>query len=141
MQAAYGFQLEATGKALARCDLALTPAADEVIVQVAGCGVCHTDVGFAYDGVPTRHPLPLVLGHEICGRVVETGEQAAPWKGRRVIVPAVIPCGKCPACLAGRPTICAKQFMPGTTDTAASRRTSAYRRAASVRCPTSCRPA
>ncbi|HTK96042.1 MAG TPA: 6-hydroxycyclohex-1-ene-1-carbonyl-CoA dehydrogenase [Terriglobales bacterium] len=113
MQAAYGFQLEATGKALARCDLSLSPAADEVVVQVAGCGVCHTDVGFAYDGIPTRHPLPLVLGHEICGRVVETGDHTRGWMNRRVIVPAVIPCGKCPACLAGRPTICSHQFMPG----------------------------
>ncbi|HSE50345.1 MAG TPA: 6-hydroxycyclohex-1-ene-1-carbonyl-CoA dehydrogenase [Terriglobales bacterium] len=113
MQPAYGYELTAVGAALARCELALAPAPDEVVIEVAGCGVCHTDVGFAYDGVPTRHALPLVLGHEISGRVVETGELAARWMGKSVIVPAVIPCGKCPACLAGRPTICAKQFMPG----------------------------
>ena len=113
MLPAYGYELRATGEPLARCELALAPAPDEVIVEVAGCGVCHTDVGFAYDGVPTRHPLPLVLGHEIAGRVVEAGELAAQWVGRNVIVPAVIPCGKCAACLAGRSTICAKQFMPG----------------------------
>ena len=40
----------------------------DVIVAVAGCGVCHTDLGFFYDGVPTRHPFPLTLGHEISGR-------------------------------------------------------------------------
>jgi 6-hydroxycyclohex-1-ene-1-carbonyl-CoA dehydrogenase len=113
VQAAYGYRLEAAGAALTRCELTLTPAPDEVIVEVAGCGVCHTDVGFAYDGVPTRHPLPLVLGHEISGRVVEAGDAAQPWLGRRVIVPAVIPCGQCPACRAGRPTICSRQFMPG----------------------------
>lgn len=113
MQPAYGFELAAVGAALARRELALAPGMGDVIVEVAGCGVCHTDVGFAYEGVPTRHALPLVLGHEISGRVVEAGEQAAPWLGKRVIVPAVIPCGECPACLAGRPTICARQFMPG----------------------------
>ena len=80
---------------------------------MAGCGVCHTDVGFAYDGVPTRAPLPLTLGHEISGRVVAAGERAAEWLGRAVIVPAVIPCGGCGPCLAGQPTICRKQFMPG----------------------------
>jgi 6-hydroxycyclohex-1-ene-1-carbonyl-CoA dehydrogenase len=79
---------------------------DEAIVEVAGCGVCHTDIGFAYEGIPTRHALPLILGHEIAGRVVLVGEHAGNWIGRSVIVPAVIPCS-------GRPTICRKQFMPG----------------------------
>ena len=110
----HGFQLTASSPALQPCELpALTPGADQVIVQVAGCGVCHTDIGFAFDGVPTRHPLPLVLGHEISGRVVAAGENAAAWLGRSVIVPAVIPCGSCPACRAGRATICRQQFMPG----------------------------
>ena len=39
----------------------------EALVEVAGCGVCHTDLGFYYDGVPTRHPFPLTLGHEVSG--------------------------------------------------------------------------
>jgi 6-hydroxycyclohex-1-ene-1-carbonyl-CoA dehydrogenase len=86
---------------------------DEVIIQVVGCGVCHTDIGFAYEGIPTRHALPLILGHEIAGRVVLVGEQSGNWIGRCVIVPAVIPCGDCDACRSERPTICRKQFMPG----------------------------
>lgn len=111
---AYGYRFVAAGRPLERCELPpLEPAADEVVVEVAGCGVCHTDIGFAYQGVPTRHPLPLVLGHEISGRVVAAGERARDWQGRSVIVPAVIPCGACPACQAGRPTICRAQFMPG----------------------------
>src|SRR5574342_1248116 len=78
----------------------------EVIVRVAGCGVCHTDLGFFDGDVLTRHPLPLTLGHEISGTVVETGPRAEEWKGRDVIVPAVIPCGDCAACRAGRQAIC-----------------------------------
>jgi 6-hydroxycyclohex-1-ene-1-carbonyl-CoA dehydrogenase len=114
VRGADGFQLIAPGAALQPCDFpTLDPGSDEVVVQVAGCGVCHTDVAFAYGDVSTRHALPLVLGHEISGRVVAAGENAGAWVGRSVIVPAVIPCGVCPACQAGRATICRQQFMPG----------------------------
>ena len=89
------------------------PQAGEVVVQVAGCGVCHTDLGYFYDGVRTNHPLPLVLGHEISGRVVAAGAGAEAWMGRAVIIPAVIPCGQCDACKRGKGTICARQAMPG----------------------------
>jgi 6-hydroxycyclohex-1-ene-1-carbonyl-CoA dehydrogenase len=85
----------------------------EVVVEIAGCGVCHTDLGYLYDGVPTKHALPLCLGHEISGRVISAGEGAESWVGRAVIVPAVIPCGSCDACRAGRAVLCAQQIMPG----------------------------
>jgi len=114
IQGAYGYELRQVGIPLHLAEFpALEPRPDEVVVKVTGCGVCHTDIGFAYDGVPTRHELPLVLGHEITGRVVAAGEQVQHWQGQAVIVPAVIACGKCPACKAGRSTICRKQFMPG----------------------------
>ena len=90
-----------------------SPGPMEVLVEVAGCGVCHTDLGFVFDGVPTRHPLPLALGHEISGVVVETGQGAESWGGRSVVVPAVIPCGDCPACHAGQGSICPRQIFPG----------------------------
>ncbi len=85
----------------------------EVVVAVAGCGVCHTDLGFFYDGIRTNHPLPLCLGHEISGRVVAAGPGADTWLGKAVIVPAVIPCGDCDACRRGKETICPNQKMPG----------------------------
>jgi 6-hydroxycyclohex-1-ene-1-carbonyl-CoA dehydrogenase len=88
-------------------------AAGEVAVQVAGCGVCHTDLGYFYDGVRLNHPLPLALGHEVAGRVVAAGVGAQGWVGRAVIVPAVIPCGECEPCRRGRPNICRRQKMPG----------------------------
>jgi len=110
----YGFRLPGVGQRLELRELpALEPGPDQVVIKVAGCGVCHTDIGYAFDGVPTRHPLPLVLGHEIVGRVVAAGERVSHWQGRTVIVPAVIPCGECGPCKAGRATICRKQFMPG----------------------------
>jgi len=90
-----------------------SPAPGEVIVKVAGCGICHTDLGFYYDAVPTRHALPLVLGHEISGAVVEAGKGAEAWLGRAVVVPAVMPCGECAACRSGHGSVCPKQIFPG----------------------------
>ena len=86
---------------------------DEVLVEIAGCGVCHTDLGYYYDGIRTKHELPLTLGHEISGRVLDAGSNALWWTDRAVIVPAVIPCGSCDACRRGKATICAHQKMPG----------------------------
>jgi 6-hydroxycyclohex-1-ene-1-carbonyl-CoA dehydrogenase len=87
--------------------------AGEVVIEVAGCGVCHTDLGFFYEGVPTRHPFPLTLGHEVAGTVVEAGAGAEAWLGRAVVVPAVLPCGECAACRAGRGPVCPHQVFPG----------------------------
>jgi 6-hydroxycyclohex-1-ene-1-carbonyl-CoA dehydrogenase len=91
------------------------PGHGEVVVHIAGCGVCHTDLGYLYDGVRPTHPLPLTLGHEISGRVVAAGEdeETQEWVGDAVIVPAVVPCGVCGPCKRGRPHICPKQKMPG----------------------------
>jgi len=90
-----------------------SPGPGEVIVEVAGCGVCHTDLGFYHGDVRTRAALPLVLGHEISGTVVETGEGTEDWAGKAVLVAAVIPCGDCNYCRIGRGNICFKQVMPG----------------------------
>ncbi len=89
------------------------PGAGEVIVEIAGCGLCHTDLGYYYDGVRTNAELPLALGHEISGRVIAAGAGAQPWVGKAVIVPAVLPCGDCDLCRRGRGSICRNQKMPG----------------------------
>ena len=91
----------------------LSPGPDEVLIEIAGCGVCHTDLGFYYDGIRTKHDLPLTLGHEISGHVVAAGGNALWWTDRAVIVPAVIPCGHCDPCRCGKSTICPNQKMPG----------------------------
>lgn len=87
--------------------------ADEVLVRVAGCGVCHTDLGFFYEGIRTVKSPPLTLGHEISGFVEEAGSDCKKWLGKAVIIPAVLPCGECDLCKKGRGTICRKQKMPG----------------------------
>ncbi len=84
----------------------------EALVEIAGCGVCHTDLGYFYQGVPTVTKPPLTLGHEISG-VVVTGEKNL--IGKEVIVPAVMPCNNCPICAAGRGNRCLAQKMPGNS--------------------------
>jgi len=85
----------------------------DVRVQVAGCGVCHTDISFLHMGVRTNSPPPLTLGHEISGTVIETGEGAEGFKDKPVIIPAVLPCGECALCQAGKGNACRSQIMPG----------------------------
>ncbi len=88
-------------------------APDQVRIRVAGCGLCHTDISFYTGAVRTRQPLPLVLGHEITGTVVEASAPFDALLGRDVIVPAVIPCGTCDLCRAGHENACLAQVMPG----------------------------
>ena len=84
----------------------------EVLVEVKGCGVCHTDLSYFYMGVRTDQPPPLSLGHEIAG-VVVAGE--ASFIGKEVIIPAVLPCNKCELCKTGRGNRCLAQKMPGNS--------------------------
>jgi 6-hydroxycyclohex-1-ene-1-carbonyl-CoA dehydrogenase len=89
------------------------PGPGEALVAVAGCGVCHTDLGYHFDGVRPNHALPLTLGHEISGRVVAAGPGLERLTGRPVIVPAVMPCNVCDLCRRGRRSLCRAQKMPG----------------------------
>jgi len=111
---AYRWMMTAPGKPLSKVDFEPDePAADEVLVAIAGCGVCHTDLGFYFDGVRTKHPLPLTLGHEISGRVISTGDAATQWQDKSVVIPAIMPCGSCDICNRGRQAICRNQTSPG----------------------------
>ena len=111
-----GFEMRAVKEPLVLTERESGPTAvGQALVQVLGCGICHTDLGFLDDGVPVRHALPLVLGHEIVGRVLEA-PGAASLVGCDVVVPAVMPCGKCALCHSGRGDICRKQVFPGCDD-------------------------
>ena len=113
------WQMVSPGEAMESVSFEFDPdslSPDQILVAVAGCGVCHTDLGFLYDGVRPRHDLPLTLGHEISGRVVAAGAAAQDLLNRPVVVPAVLPCGACDACKRGRGAVCPKQFFPGNDD-------------------------
>jgi len=111
---AEAYVLTTAGKPLERRSTPLaSPAPDEAVVEVDACGLCHTDLGFANGSVAPKHALPLVLGHEIVGKVVAAGAKFESLIGKKVLVPAVMPCGTCAFCKAGRGNACPAQKMPG----------------------------
>jgi 6-hydroxycyclohex-1-ene-1-carbonyl-CoA dehydrogenase len=98
---------------LEKTEIPLSPLQpNEALVEIAGCGVCHTDLGYFYDSVPTVTKPPLTLGHEISGIVVAGDSR---FIGKEVIVPAVMPCNKCDICKSGRGNRCLAQKMPGNS--------------------------
>ncbi len=90
------------------------PGPGQVLVKVAACGLCHTDLHFIDHDTPTFKTPPLVLGHEISGTITDSGAGVTGWKnGDRVLLPAVLTCGACPACREGRENICDHNQMFG----------------------------
>ncbi len=87
------------------------PTEGEILIKVAACGVCHTDLHYIDHGVPTFKKLPLILGHEASG-IVEIGSKLFQ-KGQRVLIPSVLTCGQCKFCLEGRENVCKNMIMPG----------------------------
>ena len=83
------------------------PGQRQLVVAVDYCGICGTDLHSTREG-PAMLPCDSVLGHEFVGEVVELGANLdADWeKGDRVCALPFISCGKCAACLAGRPFEC-----------------------------------
>src|SRR5262245_48309944 len=98
--------LEAPGRPLRPAELPDPgPGAGEVLLDVAACGVCRTDL-HVYDGELRDPKLPLVLGHQIVAHVVAGGERHA--EGDRVGVPWLgWTDGSCRYCLSGRENLCA----------------------------------
>ena len=81
------------------------PGANEVLVDVAAAGLCHSDLRFLEGSFP--HPLPVVLGHEVAGIVQEVGgsvTEVAP--GDHVVMSISVFCGSCALCKSGKPHLC-----------------------------------
>jgi aryl-alcohol dehydrogenase len=80
------------------------PGPEDILVRMAGCGLCHTDVK-AREGT-MGVPMPAVLGHEGAGIVERVGERVAKVKPGDHVVLTADSCGRCPTCLAGHPAYC-----------------------------------
>jgi 6-hydroxycyclohex-1-ene-1-carbonyl-CoA dehydrogenase len=90
------------------------PGIGEVLVRVAACGVCHTDLHYIDHGVPTFKKPPLILGHEAAGTIAKLGPGVSGrHEGDRVLLPAILTCGYCSYCRSGRENICANMRMFG----------------------------
>lgn len=85
------------------------PRADEVLVRIAGVGLCHTDLIFRDQFVP--YPLPAVLGHEGAGIVEQVGADVVGLKPGDKVVLAFSSCGHCARCDEGLPSYC-RDFPP-----------------------------
>lgn len=110
---AYGYALVESGNPLQKKEFTIDSVDDgEAVVRVAGCGLCHTDIGF-YTGQVQTVASPVILGHEISGEVVTAGASCENLIAKRVVVPAVLPCGECELCKKGRSNVCQAQKMPG----------------------------
>lgn len=92
------------------------PEPGQVLVRVAACGVCRTDL-HVRDGELSNPKLPLVLGHEVAGRVEAAGEETdGPAVGERVGVPWLgWTCGECGYCRSGRENLCERARFTGYT--------------------------
>jgi alcohol dehydrogenase, propanol-preferring len=97
--------VDAPGEKLRRVDLAEpTPEADQVLVEVAACAVCRTDLHIL-DGELTEPKLPLVLGHQVVGRVVGSGGRFE--EGQRIGIPWLGWVDEtCRYCVSGRENLC-----------------------------------
>lgn len=81
------------------------PQTGEVLVKIGGGGLCHSDLSIINGDRP--RPLPMVLGHEGAGEIVEVGPGVRDVKpGDRVVFQFSASCGRCRRCLEGRPGIC-----------------------------------
>lgn len=89
---------------------------DDAIIQVEACGICGTDLHIL-DGHSYAPDLPFVLGHEPVGVVVEAGDAATDWIGRRVTLTLFNGCGDCDDCRGGDERVCqSMQWVTGILD-------------------------
>lgn len=104
---------EAAGEPLGIEELPIPePRLGEVLVRVAACGVCHSDLHVIKDEIP--FPTPAVLGHEVSGTVAAVGP-GLEWRddlreGASVAASFIMPCGECRWCARGRDEVCEKFF-------------------------------
>jgi threonine dehydrogenase-like Zn-dependent dehydrogenase len=92
------------------------PAKGEVLIRVAACGVCGSEIETFVNRSPRRTP-PLIMGHEFCGVVETIGqgveESEALQRGSSVVSNAVLNCGRCVACENGRSNLCVERQIFG----------------------------
>ncbi len=88
-------------------------AADEVLLRVAACGICGSELE-TFASRSARRTPPLIMGHEFCGTVEAIGAEVSIWRtGDRVVSNALVPCGNCVRCQRGDANLCAQREIFG----------------------------
>jgi L-iditol 2-dehydrogenase len=91
------------------------PGLGEVVVQVAACGICGSDV-HGYDGSSGRRIPPIVMGHEAAGTIAQLGDGATKFvTGDRVTFDSTIYCGQCRHCVRGEINLCDRRQVLGVS--------------------------
>ncbi len=91
------------------------PASDEILVRVAACGICGSDV-HGYDGSSGRRIPPIVMGHEAAGIVARVGEAVTAFhEGDRVTFDSTIYCGECEFCRRREVNLCDRREVLGVS--------------------------
>lgn len=91
------------------------PGDDEVVLRVATCGICGSDV-HGYDGSSGRRIPPIVMGHEAAGTVHAVGRNVTRFKkGDRVTFDSTVFCGACNFCLRGEVNLCDRRQVVGVS--------------------------
>jgi len=91
------------------------PGEDEILVRVAACGICGSDV-HGYDGTSGRRIPPIVMGHEAAGVVASVGAGVSKFKpGDRVTFDSTVYCGQCEFCLRGEINLCNNRQVVGVS--------------------------
>src|SRR5207248_6835014 len=92
-----------------------TPTPDELLVRVAACGICGSDV-HGYDGSSGRRIPPIVMGHEAAGIVESVGSAVDGFtKGDRVTFDSTVYCGDCSNCRRGDVNLCDRRQVLGVS--------------------------
>src|SRR5262249_48428467 len=92
-----------------------SPAPDEVLLRVAACGICGSDV-HGYDGSSGRRIPPIVMGHEAAGVIASVGSAVKYLSvGDRVTFDSTVSCGECPNCRRGNVTLCDRRQVVGVS--------------------------
>ena len=91
------------------------PGADELLIRVAACGICGSDV-HGYDGSTGRRIPPIVMGHEAAGTVAAVGSGVTGFRpGDRVTFDSTVYCGECVFCLRGEVNLCDNRQVVGVS--------------------------
>jgi L-iditol 2-dehydrogenase len=86
------------------------------VFKVLGCGICGSDARMFFNGPSARYNVPIVLGHELSGEVVEVGTEVTDYSaGDRVTLAPIVPCMRCAACSRGRDHLCENAQVIGCT--------------------------
>jgi L-iditol 2-dehydrogenase len=91
------------------------PGPGEILIRVAACGICGSDV-HGFDGSSGRRIPPIVMGHEAAGTVARVGSDVIGLnEGDRVTFDSTVYCGECPYCLRGEINLCDRREVLGVS--------------------------